>query len=270
MKRVLFVRSGGGFPGLDIHAGIWLALEEQGIRPTEVHGTSAGAIVSGIHASGHSAEHAVSIVRGLCDSDLRRQVALWKLRLPWIDYILHNMPILDLLYQLCSERYEDLVMPLRAWATRYDTGAPVNVAHPEIARRPAEACMASSSICGIFPPVRLIDGLYVDGGVRCNLPLPPDWTSYDEVWLLIASGRPREYPKRRGVLTHLVRNVHYLMQDQIEDVLVATHGSPRVNVVWPKIGAETGMLHFDHGLIDKAYRHTIETLKCMEVADAND
>jgi predicted acylesterase/phospholipase RssA len=43
-KRILFVRSGGGLMGLDIHCGIWSALAERGIEPTDCHGTSAGAI----------------------------------------------------------------------------------------------------------------------------------------------------------------------------------------------------------------------------------
>lgn len=34
MQTTLYVRSGGGLPGLDIHAGIWLALESAGIRAT--------------------------------------------------------------------------------------------------------------------------------------------------------------------------------------------------------------------------------------------
>lgn len=262
--RTLFVRSGGGMPGLDIHAGIWLALEEVGITPTAVHGTSAGAIVSAMQASGRKADFAAALLSGLTDRDIRAERCLWKLRIPWINYWLENAPIRALLETTCDKGWSQCELPLACWATRLDTGEPVNVARPDLAATPADAALASMSICGIFEPVQLSDGSsYVDGGVRRNLPLPDDWQSYDDVWLLIASSRPSDYRPSRGILTHLLRNVSWLMVDQITDVLDRVHGAqrPRVHVIWPKVRNHSGTLHFNHGLIQQAYLETLSQLQ---------
>lgn len=259
--RILFVRSGGGFPGLDIHAGIWLALEDRGIRPTDVAGTSAGAVISACQAAGMKPAVCAGIVTGLRDRDVRQEVPCWKVRIPWLDHFLDPQPIRDLLAELLPASFDRLTMPLAAWATRMDTGDSVNVADPRISKSVQAAVLASMSICGVFPPVVLADGLsYIDGGVRRNLPLPPDWTRYDQVWLLIASGRPRDYAGRGGILTHLFRNVHYLMHDQILDVLDTTIGFPTVHVVWPQVRTPRGMLRFDHDRISDAYRATLDVL----------
>jgi NTE family protein len=241
-------------PGLDIHAGIWLALEEAGIVPTDLAGTSAGAIVSALQAAGHNAPFSAATVRGLTDSSVRAEVPLWKFRIPWLDHFLDNRPILALLDSLLPPTFDALTLRFSAWATRLDTGQSVNVARPGISPSPARAALASMSICGVFPSVLLADGhAYVDGGVRRNLPLPANWRGFDEVWLLIAAGSPSDYQRRPGILTNLVRNVHYLMQDQIADVLEEVCGTPSVRVIWPSVRATRGVLHFDHDLIEQAY-----------------
>jgi predicted acylesterase/phospholipase RssA len=66
MKRgTLFVRSGGGLPGLDIHCGIWLALEQAGIRADANSGTSAGAAVAALDSAGWSAADAKQLLSTL-------------------------------------------------------------------------------------------------------------------------------------------------------------------------------------------------------------
>lgn len=266
MPRILFVRSGGGLPGLDIHAGIWLAMAEAGILPTELAGTSAGSLVSAVQAAGQSASFFAGLTNSLCDSDVRREVLFWKSRFWWLDYYLKSAPVLSLLSEILKDGWEGIRIPFSAWATRLATGESVNVAQPSLSPSPALAALASMAISGVFEPVELKDGhSYVDGGVRCNLPLPDDWRSYDQVWLLIASGRPQDYARSHGILTALIRNVHYLMQDQIADVVSAVHGDPTVRVIWPQVHVTRGALHFDHRLISAAYDQTREILKSQEV-----
>lgn len=258
MPRTLIVRSGGGMPGLDIHAGLWLALDEAGCVPTDCSGTSAGALVSAAHASGRTAENFATILRDLSDSDVRNERFAWKLRIPWIDYFLESAPIRKVLNDIVVGRFDDLRCGLHCWATDVLSGQSVNVANPKIAESPAAAALASMSICGVFEAVTMLDDRqYVDGGVRKNLPLLGSWRDYDQVILCIASEKPRDYQKQRGILTHLLRNVHFLMLDQIEDVLdaVSINGAidSRVTVLWPDCHAPAGTLHFDHSLITMAY-----------------
>lgn len=279
--RTLFVLSGGGMPGLDIHAGILAALDDRNIVPTALAGTSAGAIVGGLLAAGRSPSNILVTISRLTDRDVRAERPLWKLRLPWLNSFLDNAPIRALLHELLPPTWDEMRLPLQAWATELLSGASVNVANPALAPTPADAILASMSICGVFPPVTLADGLqYVDGGVRRNLPLPYDHAQYDSVWLLVASQRPTDYRKTRGILTHLMRNVQYLMLDQIEDAIETAMQSPgplphngravsaslnrqtctNVHVIWPQLPVERGALHFDHSLIAQAATAAAATL----------
>ena len=259
-KNVLFVLSGGGMPGLDLHAGIWRALETAGIFATEISGTSAGAIVGAANAVGWHAPGFEDYLRQHGDGDVRHERPFWKLRAPFLESIHDSDRIQVILEAVLPPLWNKVAKPFHAWACKQRNGERVNVARPELAEMPSDAVLASMSISGIFPAVTLLDGEnYVDGGMRFNLPLLSNWQDYDEVWLLIGKTRPQDY-KGRGIISNLIRNLDILALDQIQDVLEETAGDPRVHVVWPDIKCETSMLHFNHDLIDAAYWHTLDQL----------
>ena len=255
MKR-LFVRSGGGLPGLDIHAGIWDALEMAGIYPTHVSGTSAGAIASAFQAGPMlDADIFHGLISSLSDEQVRVERPLWKLRVPWIGWYLDSAPILSLLEHYLPEHFDRLTLQLQCWAVNARDGGAVNVARPELARSPAEAALASMSICGVFAPVRLLDGNeYFDGGPAMNLPVPANANDFDEIYLLVATGRPGSYSDDESMLTRLIHNAHWMMDDQIHDTIAQARESCRakVHVIWPDLPTPRGALHFDHNLIDQA------------------
>lgn len=239
-------------PGLDIHAGIWMALSEMGIYASELSGTSAGAIVGAANASGFSAKGFADHLREYSDSHLRHERPFWKLRLPWIESIQDNDRIRISLEGILPPSWSQLRKPFSAWAVRQRTGEVVNVARPELAATPADAVLASMSICGLFPAVSLLDGEdYIDGGVRFNLPLLSNWRDYDAVYLLIAKPRPQDY-QGKGVISNLIRNLNLMAVDQFIDVLDQTSQSTNIHVVWPDISGAGSMLRFNHALIDEA------------------
>lgn len=259
-KNTLFVLSGGGMPGLDIHAGIWRALESAGIFATAISGTSAGAIVGAANAAGWSAAGFEAYLRQHDDGDVRHERAFWKLRAPFLDSIHDSDRIRVILEAILPHRWDKLIKPFSAWACKQRDGERINVAQPELAEMPADAVLASMSISGIFPAVRLLDGEnYIDGGVRFNLPLLSNWQDYDEVWLLIGKIRPQDYVGR-GIISNLIRNLDILAMDQILDVLDETAGNPKVHVIWPDLRCKTGALRFDHDLIDSAYLFAVNQL----------
>ena len=59
------VFSGGGIRGAT-HVGALLALEENGLYPKMVGGTSAGSVVAGLYAYGYNAKELVDIVKDMC------------------------------------------------------------------------------------------------------------------------------------------------------------------------------------------------------------
>ena len=290
----LFCWSGGGLPGLDIHAGIWKALTELGITPTANAGTSAGAIMAAFCSAGIAQSDIERILRSLSDNEVRAERFAWKVRALWIDWFLDNAPIRAILAKLLPERWMDLRRPLSVVATRVRDGKQTVFSGPSSGVRcPSsdfvplrDAVLASMSISGVFPHVDILGEDYADGGVRANLPLPANWREFDEIYLLIAS-RPVDYrpsgqrsevrsqksedapPERaaHGLLTRLMLNLDWYALDQIEDTCTLVQDEhkclrgPRFHIIWPAIGREAGALRFRHEFIDVAYQQTIHQFK---------
>lgn len=259
-RRILFCRSGGGLPGIDIHIGMWRALEASGIRATVCHGTSAGAIVSVLDSAEWDAHSAENLVTGFKDDDVLDWRWLWELRAGWLANVCEGHSVLRTLDNWLPRTFDALQKPCSTWTVQAGTSRLINAMRPTIASCPAQAVAMSSRIPAVFPPIMGVDGLlYIDGGVRHNLPLPPDWRDYDDVYLLIATGAPENTEPAGTVLGNLLRVFRHLMADQILDVLDEVSGAPNVHVIWPKM--KTDILRFDHSLIDLAYATSLEQMK---------
>ena len=244
----LFCWSGGGLPGLDIHAGIWMALDELGIRSTANAGTSAGAIMAALNSTGIDGAVAGAIVTGLKDSDVRSERFAWKVRIPWISYFLENKPVRDLLAWHLPSTFEKLAKPLQVFATHDQTGESMAFFGGEL----IGCVLASMAISGVFPSV----GGCSDGGTTADLPLPEQWENYDRVYLLVAK-RPLEYGGSDSMLSRLMYNADLFMENQVRRTIAEARAKrPDVVVIRPPVRTVTGGLHFDHALVGEAHRFT--------------
>ena len=259
--------SAGGMPGLDIHCGMLLALADAGLTSWNlISGTSAGAIVGALLAAGLSPTQLEAILRDLKDSDVRNERFLWWLRITGIRYWMLNNRIKKILTGLLPTHFSDLQTPFECHTTFDQTGRGV-VLRNDSQTALVPAVLASSAICGVFPPVPLssgIPGFYSDGGTTnyiaspLMLPEPPD-----ELWVLIATPAYNYRAEDESILSRLMLNVHILLEDQIRDslnILRAKLGD-RLHVIRTCCGADAGTLHFDHSLIDQARRETWAILK---------
>lgn len=248
-KRILFSRSGGGMPGLDIHAGIWLALEEDGVGATDCVGTSAGAIVSAFDAAGYSAVECTNLLAALRDEDVRRERLAWKLRLPWIDHFLEHAPIAAFLRAHLPKEFAALTKPLTCRATDEETAESVGLASGDL----TPALLASMSISGVWPAVHLQGRVLSDGGTTANVPLPADLAAFDEVWLLVTR-RQLDYRRRNdSILSRLIWNLDLQAEHEvISTVREARRRHPRVRLIRPSVCVTRGLLRFDHRLIGAA------------------
>jgi predicted acylesterase/phospholipase RssA len=265
-RRILFVRSGGGTDGLDRHAGMWLALEEAGIRATANSGTSAGAAAAAADSLGWSASRFAETVGDLTDADIRDERICWKFRLPWISHIWHGERIRKTLDKFFWADSSSLEKPLAVWAARKSDNARTDVASPKLSPTLADAVRASMATPLIFPAVKLLDVEdYIDGGVRFNLPLVDEWRGFDEVWLLIASGARDQYPEG-SIVTEGIGLLRRLMADQVLDVLDAVQGSPLVRILWPPVEPQkSGMLRFDHSLVGRSYEWSAAAIRAIDL-----
>jgi len=178
MKNVGIALGGGGVRGF-AHAPALEAIEDAGIRPAAIAGTSIGAIIGALYASGKSGRE----IREFLDryfvsredpwSDLYRKrsdLLKWfgAIRPSWDNSgLLSADRFLDyLLPDFRDARFEDLEIPLQVVATDFYRGEPVVFRSGDL----MPALRASMSIPGIFVPVQQGDRILVDGGVVNNLP----------------------------------------------------------------------------------------------------
>lgn len=154
--------SGGGARGI-AHAGVLQYLEEIGIRPAAVSGTSAGAIAGALYAAGLSPSEILERVKvnsvfkvfnfknlkfGLSDLSYLRQI------------LNESIP---------HDDFSQLKIPFYACATNLSTGRWEIFSSGSV----ADAVVASSSIPVVFHPVVINGYTYVDGGLLNNLPIEP-------------------------------------------------------------------------------------------------
>jgi len=244
---------------LDLHAGMWLALEQRGIVPTENWGTSAGAIAAAVASAGHTAQYFRAVLLGLDEKALRRFRRFWKARLPWLDHFVDPAPIRAALTQFLMPTFDHLPLPATIFATDDERIQSVRFSDGDL----VEAVMASMAIAGVFPPVHMMGRMFSDGGTTANLPVPTpaEAAAFDEVWLLIA--RPPVAYARRGenVFSRLLWNTSMLQEAQVTAAVSRAHDAhPRVFTLRPDCGTGASLLHFDHSLIGAAWRDTEQML----------
>lgn len=163
--RVALVLSGGGALGY-AHIGVLQALDEAGIRPSIIAGTSMGAIVGAVYAQGYSGDQLFDYVvqRRLHTISRNVHVSLRHVG-KGIGSYKHVRRLLN--DAIPHDSFDSLSIPFLCVATNIRTG------QPEIRTsgdRLADWVLASASIPVIFKP-QLIDGnYYCDGGFVDNLP----------------------------------------------------------------------------------------------------
>jgi len=187
------VLSGGGARGF-AHLGVLQALNEAGIYPDIISGTSAGALAGVLYCDGHSPKKILKIMTRNSKLDYMRPV------LPR-NGILEISGINKLLEaNLNAKKFEDLKMPLIVCATDLNNGRPVYFSKGDL----ISSVIASSSIPVMFKPVIINKIYYVDGGVLDNLPIKP---VENKCHLLIGSFvNPVGYePTTSGLITIAVR-----------------------------------------------------------------
>jgi len=156
------VLSGGGARGF-AHLGVLQALNEAGIYPDIISGTSAGSLAGVMYCDGHSPKEILKIMTRNSRLDYMRPV------LPR-DGILEISGINKILEtNLSARKFEELKLPLIVCATDLNNGKPVYFSKGDL----ITSVIASSSIPVMFKPVIINKVYYVDGGVLDNLPVKP-------------------------------------------------------------------------------------------------
>jgi NTE family protein len=160
--KIGLVLSGGGARGF-AHLGVMQALNDAGIFPDVISGTSAGALAGVLYADGNTPTE----IHRIMNSGSR------------LDFVRPTMPREGLLQiggvikilkaTLKAKTFEELKIPLFVTATDLNNGKAVYFSKGDL----LNPVIASASIPVLFQPVIINNICYVDGGVLDNLPLHP-------------------------------------------------------------------------------------------------
>ncbi|MHA3114700.1 patatin-like phospholipase family protein [Acinetobacter sp. ANC 4635] len=157
---VALVLGSGGARGY-AHIGAIQVLEEHGIHPDFIVGTSAGSIVGALYASGKSPEQIKDIALNMKVQDVR-EITLRK------NGFLDGSKVEDFINdQIGNLPLEKMRIPLFVVATELKEGKKVVFNYGNT----GQAVRASSSIPSMFIPTKIQNKEYVDGGLVSPVPV---------------------------------------------------------------------------------------------------
>lgn len=245
MKDIGLVLSGGGARGT-AHIGVIQALEEFGVHPTRISGTSAGSIVGALYAAGLSPSEMLKVVS---------QVSIFSAVRPTLapGGLLRMDGLRELLKKHLPDTFDKLKKPLTVAAVELKIGQVTYFDSGEL----IPAILASCSIPGVFSPMVHRGAPYVDGGILDNLPATPLHRTCD---ILIGSHCNRVTPWfdatnmkvviERSLLMAIGANT--LHSKHLCDLVIEPHGLDKYSA-------------FDIGkakeIFDLGYKFTKENLK---------
>lgn len=190
--KIGLVLSGGGAKGF-AHIGVLKVLEEAGIKIDYIGGTSMGAVIGGLYASGYNASQIDSIFKKTNFDELindyiprssknfygKKNDELYAIVLPFSNFRIgipealskgmYNYNLLSSLTRNVRHirDFNKLPTPFLCIATNIETGEEVLLNKGNL----VQAMMASSAFPSLFTPVEIDGNLLVDGGVVNNYPI---------------------------------------------------------------------------------------------------
>ena len=190
--KVGLVLSGGGAKGL-AHIGVLKVIDSLGIQVDYIGGTSMGAVVGGLYASGYTANQLDSIFSKIDVDALlqdytpresksfyeKRNDEIYALTLPFNNFKLglpsglskglYNFNLMSRLTQHVSDvrDFDKLPIPFLCIATDVETGEQIVLDEGIL----AQAIIASGALPTLYSPVEINGRLLIDGGVVNNYPI---------------------------------------------------------------------------------------------------
>jgi len=262
--RIGLVLSGGGARGA-AHVGVLRVLEDMRIPVDYVAGTSMGAIIGGLYASGLSADQIADAVEQMdwpkmfnddldrADRSFRRKRdddfllvkaqagydyrnREFKLPLGLVEGQRITLAVKSLTKQVAEVHdFDALPIPFRAVATDIGTGKAAVLGQGDLAL----AMTASMAVPGVFSPT-LIDGrLLVDGGITDNLPMDVARDMGADVLIVVDISTPLHPPEDLTDVFVLTDQLTSIMTRSNTERNLATVTADDVVIV-PDLGDITG------------------------------
>src|SRR5277367_5648672 len=292
--RICLVLSGGGARGM-AHIGVLKVLEELKIPVDCIAGTSVGAIVGGLYASGMTALEIDSTIRSVDwqeafrDAPPRRDLAFRRkqddrnflVRLPLglkhgrillPKGFIQGQKLQETLRQLTlpfgnSTDFDLLPTPFRAVATDLESGKAVLLDKGDL----AIAMRASMSAPGVFAPVELNGQLLVDGGLAENLPINVARAMHPDILIVSDVSFPLQSRKELDSALSISNQMLAILVRKDTDRQRASLGAKDI-LIEPVLGATTATNFSTPGEFiargETAARQALAELSAYGVGDA--
>jgi NTE family protein len=154
---------GGGAARGFAHVGVIAALEEAGIKPDLVVGTSAGSLVAAIYATGKTAAQLQQVALGMEEAEITD----WTLPFFGRGMLRGEALARYINLQVNNRLIESMAIPLGIVATDLRTGQGALFQRGDT----GTAVRASSAVPSVFNPVKIGANEYVDGGLVSPVPV---------------------------------------------------------------------------------------------------
>ena len=267
--RIGLVLSGGGARGI-AHVGVLRVLQKLRVPIDAIAGTSMGAVVGGLYASGLTPKQIEAVVKSLNwqeafrdqpprqDLTLRRKeedenflihfpigIQHWRPVLP--SGLIQGQSLTEMLRRLTLPvaritTFNRLPTPFRAVATNLETGQEVVMDSGDL----TSAMRASMSAPGVFAPVPRNGRLLVDGGISDNVPVDVARAMGVNVLIVVDVSYPLQPVKKlHGVTSISAQALAIMMERKTKKELASL--TPRDVLIRPDLG---GISSFDFGNVN--------------------
>ena len=177
--------------------GVIQVLEEAGIRPQLVSGTSAGSLVAALYASGKNGGQLQHIAETMEEA----AIADWTLPLFGRGMFRGDALARYVNGQVNGRLIEDMALPLGIVATDLNTGKDIVFQRGDT----GTAVRASSAVPAVFQPVKIGGREYVDGGLVSPVPVRAARAMGAELVIAVDISSPPEGGAANGTLEILLQ-----------------------------------------------------------------
>ncbi|MDT0606224.1 patatin-like phospholipase family protein [Croceitalea rosinachiae] len=157
--KIGLVLSGGGIRGM-AHIGLIKALQERNIEPTQIAGSSVGALVGALYANGNSTDDMLNFFK---ETPIF-QYSFFAIGKPGLIDTAKYYPLFKKYF--VQDSFEALSKKMYVVATDLLKGEEVLFASGEL----IYPLLASAALTPVFSPIEINKTLYADGGIMNNFP----------------------------------------------------------------------------------------------------
>lgn len=268
-RKIALVLGGGGLKGF-AHIGVLRALEEKGIVPSVLAGTSIGSLICAAKAGGMAIGEMADRARNLKRKDLFRlnriAMVLERTKAP---SVYQAGPLRELCESVLRDvTFGELETPLLVNTVDLQRGSPVVWGLPGLRDvRVIDAVYASCALPGFYPPGDVGGRSCVDGGVVDNLPTSVASQGMDAV-IAVDTGSSylirKENIARHGFTAIYMRAATTMMHALQLHPLERWTGPPMM-LIRPRV-SHIGWFSFTHAdeLIEAGYKAAVEVLDHLD------